>query len=584
MDLALQKAMECDENAVRAEAAAERAESSVGKISYVGENDNWYAWDEVAGKFVDTGKPSRGEIGPRGVSGVYVGAGDMPDGYNVQIDPNGDAPLPYYTPVITQPDTHTMRIDFAPSDDELPGVAPVELTLPDTASIKVKDGLTVAILGDSISTHPKMNAYEMVIEDADVGVELSSYITHYDAGKTISLDGKTSDYTITSEDVGTELTFIPCSSDVGKGLGEPLSYYKTPLDVWWKVASDALGFEPIVASWSGTSVTSHTSIENGRKCSYAWHRHTIRTLGKRIPGSMKRLAPDVVLIYRGTNDFSNAQYKVSLTNGYFDEAKWTYPSTDKVGDGTYGLKQGLALTIKRIRTAYPRARIVLCTCNVFKRSNYANFPTNNGRFNIPQMNAAIREVAEFFGCQTIDLDRCGITWENMYNEGYVTDNPDKPVHPNESGHALMGRQAISDLLHKLHIDDIDPSFDEVEDVAHDATDDGGNVQTKIGDLYGTLVDNSLIHYPDGEFQTGTTIYFTYTDVAVDENTTYKAPSVRNVAFYDSDGTYISMFSASGSLSGRKITTPDGAAKMTVTYKYEDFASPKSPADVTITLE
>ena len=27
--------------------------------------------------------------GPRGVSGIYVGSGDMPDGYNVQIDPDG---------------------------------------------------------------------------------------------------------------------------------------------------------------------------------------------------------------------------------------------------------------------------------------------------------------------------------------------------------------------------------------------------------------------------------------------------------------------------------------------------------------
>lgn len=36
--------------------------------------------------FVDVGLV-RGE---RGFSGVYVGSGDMPDGYNVQIDPNGD--------------------------------------------------------------------------------------------------------------------------------------------------------------------------------------------------------------------------------------------------------------------------------------------------------------------------------------------------------------------------------------------------------------------------------------------------------------------------------------------------------------
>lgn len=31
-----------------------------------------------------------GEQGPPGVSGVYVGSGDMPEGYNVQVDPNGE--------------------------------------------------------------------------------------------------------------------------------------------------------------------------------------------------------------------------------------------------------------------------------------------------------------------------------------------------------------------------------------------------------------------------------------------------------------------------------------------------------------
>ena len=38
-------------------------------------------------------KGDRGEQGPRGeqgISGVYVGSGEMPEGYNVQIDPNGE--------------------------------------------------------------------------------------------------------------------------------------------------------------------------------------------------------------------------------------------------------------------------------------------------------------------------------------------------------------------------------------------------------------------------------------------------------------------------------------------------------------
>lgn len=37
---------------------------------------------------------AQGEQGPQGeqgISGVYVGSGEMPEGYNVQIDPNGDA-------------------------------------------------------------------------------------------------------------------------------------------------------------------------------------------------------------------------------------------------------------------------------------------------------------------------------------------------------------------------------------------------------------------------------------------------------------------------------------------------------------
>lgn len=43
----------------------------------------------------DTG--ATGAAGAQGVSGVYVGSGDMPEGYNVQIDIDGDAPL--YNPV-----------------------------------------------------------------------------------------------------------------------------------------------------------------------------------------------------------------------------------------------------------------------------------------------------------------------------------------------------------------------------------------------------------------------------------------------------------------------------------------------------
>ena len=49
--------------------------------------------DDPLNPVMDFGIPEgqKGEKGDKGDSGVYVGSGDMPDGYNVQIDPDGEA-------------------------------------------------------------------------------------------------------------------------------------------------------------------------------------------------------------------------------------------------------------------------------------------------------------------------------------------------------------------------------------------------------------------------------------------------------------------------------------------------------------
>lgn len=447
--------------------------------------------------------------------------------------------------------------------------APLSLfaTAGGAAAQKVKSGLTVAIIGDSISTHPQKNVCEIVVGKEDVGVELSSYITKYDVNKTISLDGVTSGYTIIADDIGTELTFKPCSADVGKRLGTPLNY-NSITDVWWQVAADVLGFEPIAATWSGSSITSHTAGSAEKAASYAWHDHTIRTLGKRTPGTMERVAPDVVLIYRGTNDLSHSS-KVRLTEGYFAPVAWSYPETDLLSDGvTYGFKEGLALTIKKIRETYPKARIALCTCNVFKRNDCDNFPTNNGKFNIPQMNTAIREVADFFGCQTIDLDKCGITFENCYDSGYITDSATTPTHPNASGHALMGQQAVCDLVHKMHICDIEPLVP-VEEVPPS----GGSV---AGDISEYITEGIAINGSTGATFSGSE-YFSVLGYPIIGDAIYAIPNGRNYGIFAADGT---LLIASGG-AGRKdlqITMPTGATRIDICFKYADLA----PADVTIT--
>jgi hypothetical protein len=106
--------------------------------------------------------------------------------------------------------------------------------------------------------------------------------------------------------------------------------------------------------------------------------------------------------------------------------------------------------VQKVRETYPFTQIVIATCEGLKRINCSKFPVNNGIYSIPQYNDAIRDIADFFGMQTIDWDRCGITFENMYPE-YVDDSAVNPTHPNEKGHWLMARQAIIDLENKMDL-------------------------------------------------------------------------------------------------------------------------------------
>lgn len=186
-------------------------------------------------------------------------------------------------------------------------------------------------------------------------------------------------------------------------------------------------------------------------CSYAWHPSQIRKCGIRTPGTtgfdengnINRTAPDVIIIYRGTNDMTHTPYDI-LTDDYFAAYNWQYPENDQVTGG-YGFKEAYCKTISELRAVYPNALILLCTLNVFKRVNYSHFPTNNGINSLPQYNAAIREIAEYMGCGLIEFDRDGITFENCYTGGYITDSATQPTHPSNKGHAVMGQRAINDI-------------------------------------------------------------------------------------------------------------------------------------------
>ena len=80
--------------------------------------------------------------GPRGVSGVYVGSGDMPDGYNVQIDPNG---TPEELPT-TLPNPNALTFTGAVTGS-YDGSAPLEVAIPSggDAGKRVRHIATVAV-------------------------------------------------------------------------------------------------------------------------------------------------------------------------------------------------------------------------------------------------------------------------------------------------------------------------------------------------------------------------------------------------------------------------------------------------------
>lgn len=301
-------------------------------------------------------------------------------------------------------------------------------------------GKKIAIIGDSISTMYAQNAVSFTVnqDDIDNSRTLVGYPTNSDVGKTIG------DKTIELSDIGNEVEFVPNSADLGKQIGVPVNYNPDGLYTWWWILSRLYGFSYKAVCWSGSSMTSHEDDNNYYKGSYAWHPSQISKLAFEDEQSRLSTDPDIVIIYRGTNDFSHLPY-AKLTD--FCNTLSPIPETDLLSDGGFGFKEAYCITIKKIREKYPYAKIYCCTLNIFKRINYDSFPVNNGDVTLPQYNNAIREVANYMGCGLIEFDKDGITFENCYPT-YISDSATIPTHPNQLGHSLMALQAKKNMLYE----------------------------------------------------------------------------------------------------------------------------------------
>lgn len=324
-------------------------------------------------------------------------------------------------------------------------------------------GKKLAVIGDSISTIYGGNTPYWTVKDIDVGNTIQSYVTwedvygNYRYPDTSHPTGKTiGGVTLTIDMVDGELhSFTPVLADVGKQIGVP---HHNPnndasVKVWSQRLCEKTGMTLLAnASWSGSAITSVETEARGVDftASHAWHPCTIGRCRVR-DDSGNFVTPDVIIIYRGTNDFSygnNGNYPtlqisdVNLLDGFS-------ATTDKVGDSTYNFRIGYYLTIKALREAYPNAIIYIATLNVFKRVHYDMWPTRNDAFTLPELNKVIREIADATGCGLIELDKDGITFENCYPT-YIDDSQYTPTHPNGNGHRVMGEKAVADLTYALN--------------------------------------------------------------------------------------------------------------------------------------
>lgn len=306
------------------------------------------------------------------------------------------------------------------------------------------EGKNISVLGDSISSSSRNNAPYYKIVENDVNNEIESYITHWDVYSDENGQNPTNKsiggVPLSASMIGMKQTLTPISEDIGKELGIGWPHNQNGVLTWSELLCASVGANWLSdAAWSGSRMTTGQT-DSKYALSEGCGDCAIGRLRKRNDdGSYTN--PDVVLIYYGTNDMTHPPYAhiddVNLMNGI--------PNTDVDGNGYNQFKAAYCICIQKIRNAYPNSFIVCCTLNVFKRVNYSHFPTHNGIYTLPQMNDAIRDVANMMGCGLIEFDKDGITFENCYPT-YISDSETRPTHPNQNGHKVMAKKAEKDLL------------------------------------------------------------------------------------------------------------------------------------------
>ena len=187
---------------------------------------------------------------------------------------------------------------------------------------------------------------------------------------------------------------------------------------WWK----------IVAEYLHASAISVSAISRSAFYDYEESAYPPMYDDDRITRLGANGEPDIVFVMAGTNDgFVNQTEQ--LTYEYDVEALEAL---------TNSTMKGIALTIRKIQTAYPNARIVML---IPKFVDLASMQTGYTNERVCKIAEYIKELSEMYGVyKVIDLRQCGINLTNI--SSYMTDSI---IHPNAKGMRYLAQYIISNL-------------------------------------------------------------------------------------------------------------------------------------------
>ena len=201
----------------------------------------------------------------------------------------------------------------------------------------------------------------------------------------------------------------------------PDSHLKNSKDMWWSVLERNTGLQRLkIDAYSGSTVSTGRPLEgyNG----YEFCSDT--RINALVDGNTK---PDFIFVYGGINDFYGG---VSI--GDFDI---TSNNTDT-------FKNAIAITIQKIQTLCPNAKIYWICENISYYGNFQNYrcPINYVNELLGNYIQAEKDVCEKMGVPIIDLSVMNINKQNITN--YL---PDK-LHGNILFNRLLGDIVSKEIL------------------------------------------------------------------------------------------------------------------------------------------